>query len=93
MTKQQIKEEEIEVRVVERGQQINLQEQEIHRREKELEAQVRKPAEAEKYRIEKIASANKTKVILEAEAEAESIRVCAGALFFFCVRSCAAFLI
>lgn len=49
----------MQVQVVERTQQITLQEQEITRREKELEAKVRKPAEAERYRIEKIAEAER----------------------------------
>lgn len=75
ITKQKIKEEEMQIKVVERAQQINLQVQEILRREKELEAQVRKPADAEKYKVEAIAAANKNKIVLEAEAEAESIRV------------------
>lgn len=74
-TKQAIKEEDMQVKVIERTQQIQLQEQEITRRERELEATVRKPADAEKYRLEKIAEANRTRVILEAEAEAESIKV------------------
>lgn len=65
----------MQVKVIERAQQINVQTQEILRKEKELEAQVRKPAEAEKYREEKIAEANKNKIILEAEAEAETIKV------------------
>ena len=58
-TKQKIKEEAMQVKVIERTQQIQLQEQEIIRRERELEAQVRKPAEAEKYRLEKLAEANR----------------------------------
>ncbi|KAL5011622.1 hypothetical protein ScPMuIL_010173 [Solemya velum] len=74
-TKQRIKDEQMQIRVIERTQQIQLQEQEIIRRERELEAQVRKPAEAEKFRLEKLAEANKNRVIMEAEAEAESIRV------------------
>lgn len=74
-TKQKIKEEAMQVKVIERTQQIQLQEQEIVRRERELEAQVRKPAEAEKYRLEKLAEANRNRVILEAEAESEAIQV------------------
>ena len=58
-TKQKIKDEAMQVKVIERTQQIQLQEQEIIRRERELEAQVRKPAEAEKYRLEKLAEANR----------------------------------
>lgn len=68
-------EEKMEVKVIEKKQDILIQEQEIARKEKELEATVRKPAEAERYRLEKLAEANKEKLILEAEAEAEAIRL------------------
>merc|ERR1712215_127892 len=67
-----IKEEEMQVKVVERAQNISIQEQEIMRKEKELDSKVRKPAEAEKFRLETIADAEKQKVVLEAEAEAEA---------------------
>ena len=50
-------------------------EQEIVRRERELESRVRKPAIAEKYRTETLAEAEKNRMILEAEAKAEAIRV------------------
>lgn len=49
----------MQVQVVERAQQIMLQEQEIIRKEKELEAKVRKPAEAERFRLEKLAEAER----------------------------------
>ena len=49
----------MQIRVIERGQQISVQDQEIVRRERELEAQIQKPAEAEKYRLEKLAEANR----------------------------------
>eukprot|EP00794_Sanderia_malayensis_P016207 gene16207-17838_t len=75
ITKQKIKEEQMQINVIERNQQISLQEQEISRREKELEATVRRPAEAEKFKMEKLAQANRNRIILEAEAEAESIRI------------------
>lgn len=58
-TKQRIEEEKMQILVVERTQQIMLQEQEITRREKELEAKVKKPAEAERYRLEKLADAQR----------------------------------
>ncbi|XP_017773428.1 PREDICTED: flotillin-1 isoform X2 [Nicrophorus vespilloides] len=74
-TKQRIKEEQMQIKVVERTQEIAVQEQEIARRERELEATVRRPAEAEKFRLEKIAEANNKRVLLEAEAEAEAIRL------------------
>ena len=74
-TKQQVKSEEMKIKIIERQRQIELQEQEILRREKELQATVMKPAEAERYKLEKLADAEKQKKVLEAEAEAESIRV------------------
>ena len=49
----------MQIKVVERSQQIQVQEQEIIRRERELDATVRKPAEAEKYKLEKLAEANR----------------------------------
>lgn len=58
-TKQRIEEEKMQVQVVERTQQITLQEQEIIRKEKELEAKVKIPAEAEKFRLEKLAEAQR----------------------------------
>ena len=69
---QQIKEEEMNVKIVERTQQIALQQQEITRRERELDATVRRPAEAEKYKLEKMAEAERQRVILEAQAMAEA---------------------
>lgn len=72
-TKQRIKEEQMQIKVVERTQEIAVQDQERQRREQELESTVRRPAEAEKYRLEKLAEANKNRVMLEAEAEAESV--------------------
>lgn len=49
-TKQRIMEEQMQVKVVERSQEIAVQEQEMMRRERELDATVRRPADAEKYR-------------------------------------------
>ncbi|KAF6034439.1 Flo1 [Bugula neritina] len=74
-TKQRIKEEQMEVKVVERSLQIQVQEQEIVRRDRELEATVKKPAEAEVYKLTKLAEANKNKIVLEAQAEAESVKM------------------
>uniref|UniRef100_A0A914XKL7 Band 7 domain-containing protein n=1 Tax=Plectus sambesii TaxID=2011161 RepID=A0A914XKL7_9BILA len=71
-TQQKIKEEEMEVQVIERAQQIEIQKQEIIRRERELDATVRRPAEAEKYKLEKLAEAERQRIVLEAQAEAEA---------------------
>jgi len=67
-----IKEEEMQVKVVERQKEIEIQEQEIQRKERELDSKIRKPAEAEKFRLERIAEAEKSRTVLEAEAEAEA---------------------
>merc|ERR1719297_68563 len=65
-TKQRIKEENMQIKVIERSQEIAIQAQEIDRREKELESSVRKPAEAEKFKLEKMAEAHKMRLIIEA---------------------------
>merc|ERR1712244_93916 len=70
-----IKEEEMQVKVVERQQNMGIQEQEIMRREKELDSKVRKPAEAEKFKLEKLAEAERLRIVLEAEANAEALAV------------------
>ncbi|XP_033222395.1 flotillin-1 isoform X1 [Belonocnema kinseyi] len=74
-TKQRIMEEQMQVKVVERSQEIAVAEQEMLRRMKELDATVRRPADAEKYRLEKMAEANRLRQIMEAEAEAEAIKI------------------
>jgi flotillin len=79
---QLIKEEEMQVMVVERMQAIEIEQQEIQRRHHELEAQIKKPAEAEKFKLEKIAEAERLKTILEAEAEAEAIALMGDAEAF-----------
>ena len=61
--------------IVERMKQIEIQEQEIQRRKRELDARIRAPATAEKYKSEIIASANKKRAILEAEAQAEALTI------------------
>ncbi|RVE48395.1 hypothetical protein evm_006956 [Chilo suppressalis] len=74
-TKQRIKEEQMQIAVVERTQEIAVQKWEVQRREKELDSTIRRPAEAEKYRLEKLAEAHRLKTVLEAEAEAEAVKV------------------
>ena len=49
----------MQIQVVERTQQIQVQEQEITRRERELDSTVQKPSEAEKYKLQKMAEANR----------------------------------
>src|SRR5438067_12207243 len=63
---QLVKAEEIQVSIVEKQKQIELQQQEILRKQRELEATVQKPADAERYKVETLANARKFQ--LEAEA-------------------------
>jgi flotillin len=72
---QAVKNEEIQVLVVEKEKMIDLQEREISRREKELQATVQKPADAEKYRVETLAEAYRMKVQAEAAGDAEAKRM------------------
>lgn len=65
----------MQIAVLERTQQIAVEELETERQERHLDATVRKPAEAERFRLERIAEANKLRIIAEADAEAECIRL------------------
>ncbi|MEZ4771464.1 MAG: flotillin domain-containing protein [Caldilineales bacterium] len=71
-TNQLVKEQEIQIDVVEKQKQIEVQQQEALRKERELEATVRKPAEAERYRIETLADAEKFKRLAEAQGLASA---------------------
>uniref|UniRef100_A0A8C5CX38 Flotillin n=1 Tax=Gadus morhua TaxID=8049 RepID=A0A8C5CX38_GADMO len=71
---QKIRLEEIEIEVVQRKKQITIEEKEIDRMEKELIATVKRPAEAEAYKIQQLAEGQKMKRVLTAQAEAEKIR-------------------
>ena len=72
-TRQEIREQEVQIEVVERTKQIEIEQQEILRRERELEAGVKRPAEAERYRLETIAAGEKAQVVAQAQADAESL--------------------
>ncbi len=69
-----VKAEEIPVALVEKERQIALQEKEIERRRRELEATVIKPAEAERQRIELLAQAEGYRRRAEAVGEADGLR-------------------
>ncbi len=71
---QKVKEQEIQISVVEKRKQIEVQEQEALRRERELEATVKKPAEAEQYRVRTIADASRYQMEIEAEGKAKAVR-------------------
>jgi len=77
--KQQIRNEEIQIEIVERRKQIAIEEQEILRKEKELTSTVRLPAEAESYRVETLAQGQRTQTVEVARAAAEKIKAIGGA--------------
>src|SRR5207247_8782744 len=51
-TGQLVKAEEVQVTIVEKQKQIELQQQEILRKQRELEANVQKPTDDERYKVE-----------------------------------------
>lgn len=56
---QKIRMEEIEIEVVQRKKQIAIEEKEIERTDKELIAMVKRPAEAEAYKMQQLAEGHK----------------------------------
>jgi len=72
--RQQVRAEELQVQLIEKAKQIEIEQKEIERREKELMAAVEKPAAAERYRIETLAEAEKTRLEKTALGEAEAAR-------------------
>jgi flotillin len=75
ITTQDITAQEVQIEVVAKKKQIEVQEQEVQRRMKELEATVNKVAEAERYRVETLADAEKFKTETEAAGEAAAARL------------------
>lgn len=73
-TAQAVKEQEVQVQIVEKLKQTELELQEITRRENELTATVRKPAEAERERIRTIAEAEQYRLQTTAAGQAEAAR-------------------
>jgi flotillin len=69
---QQIKKEESQVKLIEKQQAIKIEEMEILRKEKELEASVKKAADANKYQSQAEAEAESYRIEAEAKAKAEA---------------------
>merc|ERR1719192_108855 len=76
---QKIRNEEIQIQVVERRKQIEIEEQEIRRKEKELMSTVKLPAEAEAYKVQTVAEGKRTQTVEVARAEAERVRLTGAA--------------
>lgn len=77
--KQKIRNEEIQIEVVERRKQIEVEEQEVKRKERELNSTIRLPAQAESYRLETIAEGKRTQTVQNAMAESERIKLIGAA--------------
>src|SRR5438445_3363330 len=73
-TGQLVKAEEVQVSIIEKQKQIELQQQEIWRKQKELEATVQKPADAERYKVETLANATKFQLETEAAGAASAAK-------------------
>ena len=73
-TGQLVKAEEVQVNIVEKQKQIELQQQEIMRKQRELEANVQKPADAERYKVETLANARKFQLETEAAGAASATK-------------------
>jgi flotillin len=73
-TGQLVKAEEVQVNIIEKQKQIELQQQEILRKQRELEATIQKPADAERYRVETLANAKKFQLETEAAGSASATK-------------------
>jgi flotillin len=73
-TGQLVKAEEVQVTIIEKQKQIELQQQEILRKQRELEANVQKPADAERYRVETLATARRFQLETEASGTAAAAK-------------------
>ncbi len=71
---QAVKAEQVQIDIIEKQKQIELQQQEALRKERELEATVRKPADAARYNVEQYAAAERFKRETEAAGAASAIK-------------------
>lgn len=72
---QEIKREEGKVKFIEKEEAIKIEEMEIKRREKELDASVIKPADARKYQIKAEAEAEEFRIQAEAKGKSEALKL------------------
>jgi len=71
-TQQLVEKEKIQVEVIQKEMQTQVQVREIERMERELDSTVRKPAEAERFKIETLALADREQRIQTAQGEAKA---------------------
>lgn len=78
-SKQEVMEQEMQIKIIERQKQIELEEKEILRRERQYDSEVKKKADADRYSVEQAAAANKARQIAEAEANKYKVEAMAKA--------------
>jgi flotillin len=78
-SKQEVMEQEMQIKIIERQKQIELEEKEIQRRERQYDSEVKKKADADRYSVEQAAAADKAKQMAEAEANKYRIEAMAKA--------------
>merc|ERR1712109_311782 len=72
---QKIRNEEIQIQVVQRRKQTEAESMRMRRKEKELMSTVKLPAEAEAYKVQTIAEGKRTQTVESARADAERVRL------------------
>jgi flotillin len=77
--KQEVTEQEMQIKIIERQKQIELEEKEILRREKQYDSEVKKKADADRYAVEQSAAADKARQLAEADANRYRIEALAKA--------------
>ena len=78
-SKQEVVEQEMQIRIIERQKQIELEEKEIQRRERQYDSEVKKKADADRYSVEQAAAAEKSKQMAEADAQKYRVEAMAKA--------------
>jgi flotillin len=75
ITMRKVREQEVEVQIIEKTKRIELEQKEIERRQKELEATVQRPADAKKYEVERLTEAERFRLenIAEGQASAQKL--------------------
>jgi flotillin len=69
----------MQIKIIERQKQIELEEKEILRREKQYDSEVKKKADADRYSVEQAAEAEKRKQLAEADAHKYRVEAMAKA--------------
>ncbi len=78
-SQQEVTEEQMKVDLVRKNLEIELEEKEIQRRERQYDAEVKKKADADRYAVEQGAEGNKTRQMREADAQQYRIEASAKA--------------